>query len=325
MVTILVKSGTQDRQGKRNGGHVSPFRASPVLELPDALPQRIQIDGFLGKFKNRPSAGEEEDATLTSVLREVINDDFPNYSIGYIVDGQGQTRPILDPGYGCYRFAVGARLEMLHNQYGIGPHILWLLDNAPLAMMMPDQVEREFLALHYGQSDNAQDRLWDTTKPQITTGLFPKWIHDPTPLDELPDNLPPRLSSILRACRVEDWDDPWDEDHNETEIGWWPLAVLCWYGFEPYQTNRTRMLVRNNYNWATGPQVRQEELDDRMPDQSQGGDPSWLVLDHLMEMNQNYIHCTCMPEVHTFDAAENLLYAFDPFYQLLNYISHART
>ena len=190
-----------------------------------------------------------------------------------------------------------------------------------LSMMLPDHQERDFLACTYGQSDEAQDRLWDTEKPQLLTGLFPEWVHDPSPMRDLPDNLPPRLNDILRRCKVEEWDDQWDDGYNETEIGWWPFAVICWHGFEPYQDRRTKRMVRWNFDFGN-PDARQRELDSRIPDMSQGGDISWMVLDNLIKSNENYIHCTCMPTVHTFDAAENLLYAFSPFYELLKYISH---
>lgn len=320
MVTILVKSGSKVGRTQGYGEHVSPFRPAPLLELPSSLPQQIEVRGFLTGYKQRSSAGEAYDETLSNILREVIGNDYPSLNVGYIVSGQG-TMPIIDPGMACNRFAVGPRLEMLHNQFGIGEHILYLLDNAPLSMMLPDHQERDFLACTYGQSDEAQNRLWDMEKPQLLTGLFPEWVHDPSPMRDLPDNLPPRLNDILRRCKVEEWDDQWDDAYNETEIGWWPFAVICWHGFEPYQDRRTKRMVRWNFDFGN-PDARQRELDSRIPDMSQGGDISWMVLDNLIKSNENYIHCTCMPTVHTFDAAENLLYAFSPFYELLKYISH---
>ncbi len=320
MVTILIKSGTEVTGSQGNGGHVSPFRPSPLLELPSSLPQRIEVNGFLQGYKDRRSVGEAYDETLSNILREVLGGDYPSLNVGYISTAEG-TIPIIDPGQACNRFAVGPRLEMLHNQFGIGEHILYLLDNAPLSMMLPDDQERDFLACTYGQSDLAQHRLWDSDKPELRTGLFPEWVTDPSPM-ELPDNLPPRLNDILRRCKVEEWGEETDTYYGDyDEIGWWPFAVICWHGFEPYQDRRTKKMVAWNFDYGS-PDARQRELDSRIPDMSQGGDISWMVLDNLIKSNENYIHCTCMPEVHTFDAAENLLYSFSPFYELLKYISH---
>ena len=321
MVTILVKSGSQVAGSQRYGEHVSSYRASPLLELPSSLPQQIEVKGFLQGYKDKRSAGEAYDETLSNVLREVLGNDYPRLNVGYIVCGEG-TMPIIDPGMACNRFAVGPRLEMLHNQFGIGEHILYLLDNAPLSMMLPDHQERDFLACTYGQSDLAQDRLWDNDKPQLLTGLFPKWVHNPRRMRNLPDNLPPRLNDILKRCKVEQWNQPLDTYYgDEDQIGWWPFAVICWHGFEPYQDRRTKRMVAWNFDYGS-PDARQRELDNRIPDMSQGGDISWMALDNLIKSNENYIHNSCMPEVHTFDAAENLLYSFSPFYELLKYISH---
>ena len=78
----------------------------------------------------------------------------------------------------------------------------------------------------------------------------------------------------------------------------------------------------DNHEFSSGADGRMRELQLRPKDQGQGDDPSWFVLDHMIARLMNHSDITCMPEVHEMDRAEEVIGAFKPFHELLNYISH---
>lgn len=304
MVTIIVPH-VSGRQGvERNGGLVPSFRPSPLLETPDALPQSIQVEGLQRK---RSYIESSYDPHLTELLHTTLGSD--TYSVEYVV-GQDGNFPIIDTFNSECKYAIGARCEMLENQYGIGSLIMYLLDNAPLWIMTPMDIQRDLAYYLHAFSDIHRDK---------EVNMYPDWVNPCN--DDIPKGLPKRLDWILRSCKDCILDNMYAPDAYD-DVGRWPFAVCSWYGFEPMVDKRMRRITLNNHDFGCGSQNRMRELESRDADQGQASDPSWFVLDHMIPAVQEYSHTSCMPLCHELDTAETVIGNFYPFLELLNYISH---
>lgn len=313
MVSVIIPSNEECLSFKRERMLVPSLRASPLLETPDALPQFIRIDGTIQRKVQKDPA---VDPYLTDVLHQVLGNNAFGLQIEYVT-GQRGNYPVLNT-YQCERkFAIGPRCEMLHNQYGVGPLIMYLLDNAPFWILTPADIERDFTHyLHYwwGNSEDYGDKY-----PEKNEKLYPDWI-TPENMD-VPKNMPSRIQWLLRACKENvcemERPDRWDDD-----IATWPFAVCSWYGFSPMITRRMARITGENTNFAIGPDRRMQEVRRRPGDMGQSTDPSWFILDHMIAEVQEFSDCTCMPECHELDTAEAMIGSFKPFHELLKYLSH---
>ena len=307
MVSVIIPNARESEESKRNGGLVPSFRTSPLLETPDDLPQFIQIKGNLFQLPNAYSS-ESLDPHLTEVLHAVLGHE--DYDVHYVAGKEGNF-PTICTFNNEERYAIGPRCEILHNQFGIGPLIMYLLDKAPLWIMTPHEIESELpYWLHQGSELHEEK----------TVNIYPDWVY---PVDmDIPKELPRRLRWILTACKENILDDLEYPDEWEESVGKWPFAVCSWYGFEPLIDKRMTRITMDNHEFSSGADGRMRELKLRPKDQGQGDDPSWFVLDHMISRLMNYSDITCMPEVHEMDRAEEVIGAFKPFHELLNYISH---
>lgn len=328
MVEILIKHSDKVESNRREGGLPLSFRASPaIVDHPDDLPQNIHVRGFYIK-ETRASKYEEavEDTGLTNLFQQVTGNAFPVVKVQYLHTTQGNI-PIINCSDHYRQAAIGARTTMLHNQYGIGPLIMHLLDMSPLWIMAPDEVEQEFMNYYYCQDDDRYNRYWERIydsnegKP-FRTGVYPDWCFEKC--SKIPNGLPPRLSQIIQRCT--------DASHGSTmaslptgddTIDPFPFLFCCWYGWsEPWVDRRLERMVLNNHDYMIPPQDRVDILKKSPGDQGQGDDLTWIVLDNLYKRNENTCDQTCMPECHDMDEAEDIIRRFGPFVDLIKYISH---
>jgi len=310
MVTIIVPSSTISKEHERNGGLAPSFRSSPLLETPDLLPQSIEVRGLIknqGSYHSR----SDRDAHLSGILHTVLGMD--DIHVEYVISGNGNI-PIIDMFNNERRYAIGPRCEILENQFGIGSLIMYLLDNAPLWIMTPVDVQRDLSYYLHMWADR------EGSYPEKEINLYPDWV---TPIDmDVPNGLPKRLEWILRSCKDSIITDMYPPDDQYGDVGRWPFATCSWYGFEPMVDRRMRRITMNNHDFSCTPDHRMAELDSRPSDQGQASDPSWFIMDHMCANIMNFSHASCMPECHEVDTAEMVINNFKPFLELLEYISH---
>lgn len=314
MVNIIIPHCKKHEGIERNGGIVPPFRPSPHLETPDLLPQHIIIDGHF-KSKRTEYITSSADPHLTEYLNDIVLSNLASFNrkivVEYVTSPKGNF-PILNTMDGQFAVAIGARCEMLHNQFGIGSHIMYLLDRSPVWIMTPHEID-ECLKI-------------DCESRTEGSELFPDWVA-PKKMDILPDNLPSKLFDILKLCE-QATSSPFHVNYykkeEEYDIGRWPFVTCAWYGFEPYIGKRLKRATLSNYNFRCGPDARFREILSRNKDQGQGTDPTWFVLDNLIVEAQEYMEHTCMPIYHELDSVIDALGSFRPFCELINYLNHGK-
>jgi hypothetical protein len=310
MVTILIPSSTVCEGNERNGGLTPSFRSSPLLETPDLLPQYIEVQGLI-KNQDYSFGTSARDAHLSEVLHNALG--MNDIHVDYVTNGNGNI-PIIDMFNNECRYAIGPRCEILENQFGIGSLIMYLLDNAPLWIMTPVDVQRDLSYYLHMWVDR------DGEHPEKELDLFPSWV-EPINMD-IPNGLPKRLDWILKSCRDCAITDMYPPDDHYGDVGRWPFATCAWYGFEPMVDRRMRRITMNNHDFMCAPDNRIAELESRPSDQGQASDPSWFIMDHMCANIMNFSHSSCMPECHEVDTAEMVINNFKPFLELLEYISH---
>jgi hypothetical protein len=311
MVTIIIPDGTTTYTNERSGGTSPPLHPSPFLETPSRLPQYVEIRGSFRNHNRQRLSHSSVDRHLTEIFQRVTG---LRHEIEYITNEQGSNIPILDTYPACIRYAVGPRCEMLENRFGIGSHIMYLLDNSPLWILLPSQIEHD--TWHYGLRDPMCEHP-KADEPK-KTNLFPKWALEERHMDIQGLGIPPRLYDILMRCEgaIQDY------DSMPEDVGMWPIAVCSWYGFSPYIDKRLTRHTLNNHEFSCGSAYRMSEIQNRYVDMGESTDPSWYVLDHMIAYNMNFEHCTCMPECHDMESAEQSINNYAPFLELLEYISY---
>jgi len=333
MVTILVKDYPTIAERRREGGSPLSLRPAPLLEdSPYDLPQVVLAQGWNTIWskdcRQRDLLREAVvDTELTGIFHDATGNMFPHNSVEYIHMTDGNI-PILNCQHYSNHACIGARTTMLHNQYGIGPLIMYLLDKSPLWIMTPEEVEQRFMSSYYCTDDDRWNRYWERVyepkkgeKP-FRTGVYPEWCFEKSP--DIPKGLPPRLNKIVEEC--------YGSSHNNTmgslpledgSIDAFPFLFCGWYGrTEPWTDKRIIRKVLSNHDYSISPESRVEILLEQPGDQGQGDDLTWLVMDDLYKFNENTTDQTCMPECHTMDEAEDILRRFGPFAELIKYISH---
>lgn len=333
MVTVIIPSCSEVKGYERNGEAISPFRPAPLLETPDRLPQVVQLDGKLPGSGWSPTMWTVNDQLFTRQFQEASLGYFPQLEV-HVISTEGKTIPIVDATNKQNRYAIGGRCEMLHNQYGIGSLIMFLLDRSPFWIMTPEEVEYDFMSLWYGRSEETWNHM-HSNEFNNKSGLFPDWtlsidkswdhwnqfIND----NNLPDRLPHRIGTIINSCmNISRPDHPYRPMPESCEIDRWPIAVCSWYGLELYRDKRTDAMVLGNHDYACGSDYRLQAVKDHPKDQGCGDDVSWVCLDDLLKRNQENFYATCMPETHGGHVTEEVISDFRPFVELLEYISHGK-
>ena len=314
MVSVIIKSGQEAKESQRHGEFRSPCRASPLLELPSDLPQTIEFDGVYGRYEPTYHTETVVDEHLTSILHECPG--FENLQVEILSLDCGSNVPIINAYNNSSNRAIGGRLDMLHNQFGIGPLVLHLLDMSPLYIMTPSEVESTYL-YYEARSEEEVNHIHDNEQ---RSGLYPTWINDVS--KRIPHQVPPKLKRILKKCRKV-MDSSLGLDLPES-VGRWPIATCSWYGFEPYQSRSTNHFIRDqDYLYETRKEALNDWIKVAVTDQGQKSDPLWIALDALMREQMEYMHASCMPVFHNQAETEEQLRNFKPFAELLNYISHA--
>ncbi|MEK9984514.1 MAG: hypothetical protein VW879_07210 [Opitutae bacterium] len=310
MVHVLVPPSGKTETNKRYGGDDSPYLPSPLLELPTLLPQFIQAPGLAKQLEERSSyTDEHRDEHLTGLLATATNGIF-DYEVAHISVESG-VFPIINTYNNESRFAIGARTELLHNRFGIGPFILSLLADAPLWVLTPHDIDA-LVSFSIGSHDKEGNKVGGT-------GLYPSWVHDED-YELKVDGLPPVLTELLTECHNNRKSTDWFLG-DEEEVGRWPIATCSWYGFEPYKSRKThRFLLEKQYATGCPPSERMEVQPPG--DQGQGTDPLWIALDDFCEHAQNYCYSSCMPIYHEATEPELTIQSFGPFAKLLKYLSH---
>ena len=333
MVTILIKDHKTIAERRRERGSTPSLRSAPLLEdSPYDLPQTILAEGWStiwAQVGDRCNLIREAvtDTELTAIFREVTGNMFPSIDVDYVHMTHGNV-PIINTQHAPIRVCIGARTTMLHNQYGIGPLIMYLLDKCPLWIMAPEEVEQKFMSSYYCTDDDRWNRYWDNIyQPKKgqkipRTGVYPEWCFEQSP--DIPKGLPPRLNGILERCYGACHNNNMGElPLEDGTLDAFPFLFCGWYGVsEPWKDKRILRAVLNNHDYCISSEDRVQLLLEQPGDQGQGDDLTWLVIDDLYKYNENSCDQTCMPECHTQDEAEDILRRFGPYMDLIQYISH---
>ena len=323
---VIVPPISKVADNQRHGDITSPCLASPLLETPCAFPTSIHVKrkvkktSFQKSLERKKSSLFFKDESL-SLKVKIHTDCIFKEKVNFISLKDGSNVPIINTYNSADRFAIGARLEMLHNRYDIGPLILTLLDSSPLWIMLPEEIEEwsqhEFEMFHPRQTKEGKYK-WNIQ----STGLFPDWIKEKS-LD-VPKGLPNHLHNLIGDCLAKmgrSFEQVWDDE--EYEVCSWPVATCSWYGFECFESKLTyKILCEQQYKTGLSPDSRMEYF--AMPDMGQKSDPTWMALDRMIEHVENHSHCTCVKLHHSLDDIEKDIEYFGAFAKLLKYISHAR-
>ena len=128
MVEIIIEAKSKGGQGHGEGRIAPTLCPSPLLEPPDALPQWVLADlreAADGLMEVHGWSDGNEDPYLTRLFQQATDGMFPEHYITLHNDPDSGIIPLLEGGYQESKtFAIGPRLEMLHNQYGIGSYLL---------------------------------------------------------------------------------------------------------------------------------------------------------------------------------------------------------
>lgn len=308
-------------RGQEYGEFTSPCLTSPLLETPNAFPSFVVCSVPPTEECRYTPPVVHYDEHLTGLLKTYTNGIFSEY-VNYISLSDGSNVPIINCYNSADRFAIGARTELLHNRYDIGPLLLTLLDRSPLWIMTPSEIEyytvSEAEQYHPRQTKDSIDARYC----ERSSGLFPDWISEES-LD-VPSGLPYNLSVLINECISKlGRDFEHVHDYDDYSIASWPIATCSWYGFEAYQSKFTnRLLQDQQFKTGLPPNRRAEYLPDT--DMAQATDPTWMALDRMIEEVQNHTNTTCVKQHHEPTEIEDDLHYFGAFAQLLNYLSHAR-
>jgi len=313
MFEILVRSCEKATGHGRYGEASSPCLPSPLLEQPYNLPQSIEIvrQPKQERRRNKYVPQTTRDEHLSGLLATYTDGIFTE-DVEFVTLQDGSNVPIIDTFNSADQFAIGPRLEMLHNRYGIGTKLLWLLRMSPIEIMTPDYIDGYYINLC-----EMLGRTGDKDEKERRSGLLPEWAHGCDRFKEVPKGLPYNLSKLIEDCLTHTDS---SEFVDSEDIGVWPIATCSWYGFEP-MLNKTMTLFacRQEYD----PNYRLDYLTG-CPDMGQASDPTWMVLDDMIIYHQDHQHHTCVPPTHEPTEIENILFSFGPFAKLLNYLSHDR-
>lgn len=327
MVRVIVESYKRHAGNRGDGRSARPFCPSPLLDSPYDLPQSILVEESYRILTEDVTARSESvvDEHLTDLFHRVTDSFLPELEVSYVAMTMGNI-PIINTQPHEPRCAIGARTEMLHNQFGIGPLIMYLLENSPLSIMAPREVEERFMTSYYCTDDDRWNRYWGRVYNEeegkvYRTGVYPEWCFDAKLMD-IPKGVPPVLHRILTEC-IEHASSGYHLPLEDGTLDYHPLFYCCWYGWrEPWMDKRLERMVLTNYNYAYTPDHVLDSLKSRPGDQGQGDDLTWKVYEDLWKYNENTTDQTCMPECHTLCEAEEIINKFKPFAQLIKYISH---
>lgn len=327
---VLVPNLEETEVHKRRGETASPCLPSPLLEDPISLPRYIlfHTDDLSEKaqkvIRNEMWENPAYDEELTALLKARTEGIF-DAKVAYAELDNGDNVPTICQFNGQAMFAVGARIELLHNRYDIGPLLLTLLSESPLWIMTPseikDIVDWEMDAFHPRQTNVDLDNA-----PHVTVyqggKYYPDWVEQRS--SDVPKGLPYNLNKLIEEC-VENtgrkFEPVWDETNG---LGNWPIATCSWYGFDPFKSKVAwKILQDQQYRTGVSPQDRYDGFN-TWKDQGQGTDPTWIALDKMIQDLQEYSYTTCATVHHELTEFEHDLTMFGPFAKLLKYLSHAR-
>ena len=346
MVEIIIPNCRSTEEVRREGGRSPSLCPSPLLTSPDRLPQWIYVHKrmWIEEVKKQTTGldrwgDQSEDPYLTRMFHEVTTNRFPEHYVTWHSYG-GVNIPLVQGGFDeAKKYAIGPRLEMLHNQYGIGEYLVQLLDNSPLCIWT-------FNMLNYQANDLIQynrnpEKAWDEPehpsarkrKPRDfdhEIKFYPEWAlrtkRGMSRSEDIPNSLP-KLRNIVRACEMvidQFAGSEWITQSDEVLV-LAPIIICTWHGFEPYQSVDTNKILRNS-SQTGDPGYRQsrEELDSISEDQGGPRDPSWMVLKYQAENNYQVgaIETSLQYECHGADSTENAIEGFRPFLNLVRYLAH---
>tara|TARA_Y100000004_G_C8944240_1_gene425564 strand:+ start:1225 stop:2193 length:969 start_codon:yes stop_codon:yes gene_type:complete len=317
---VLVPSIPKAETNKRYGEASSPCLPSPLLEHPSFPDEIILLDQAF--TESAPYADHLSYDKHLSDLIKTYTDGMFEERAHYVTLDDGSNVPLIDTYNSADAFAIGARCELLHHHFDIGPLLLTLLDRSPLYIMTPQEINEAFQmeieGVHPRQTDDksrewqCNDNGWDH--------IYPDWINIRSM--DVPTGLPYNLSRIIEACMETDrvFEHPYALGE---EIASWPIATCSWYGFEPL-IPKAGIAILEDQRYRTGLEVKRrlEYMPD--PDQGQGTDPLWMVLDAMIVHAQECSHSTCARIHHEPTEIEDDIYQFGPYSKLLKYISHGR-
>ncbi len=324
---VLVPNFEETEANKRYGETSSPCLASPLLESPTHLPQFIvHVQEVVQEERDEEWNNPSYDKDLTSLLKARSEGIFTD-RVEYVELDDGSNIPVINT-FNCQSmFAIGARLELLHNRYDIGPLLITLLKASPLWIMTPseiqDIVDWEMDAFHPRQTRvNLEVAPYNTLYKGV--GFYPNWVDQAS--TDIPTGLPYNLSKIVEECTENTGRafEPFYSDSGIDELGSWPIATCSWHGFDPFKSKVAwKILKDQQYRTGVEPKSRYEGFD-TWKDQGQGTDPTWIALDKMIQDLQEYSYTTCANVHHELTEFEHDLTMFGPFAKLLKYLSHAK-